>query len=172
MSAIKGGAVRSTVHHFGLIVASLDESIAFYKAAFGLEEVMRDSFAGEDLARVLEVPGASLEYAFVAGENVLIEMIEHKESKGRPFSLRNNDVGSPHLCFVVDDIDAVYERLLGLGARFSAPPQTSPNVPPYSGLRYTYCRDINGVAIELLEPGDGPISLPQLLSVRRLAAQD
>jgi catechol 2,3-dioxygenase-like lactoylglutathione lyase family enzyme len=172
MAANKGNGVRSTVHHFGIIVADLDASIAFYKAAFGLEVVMRDTFAGEDLSRVIEVPDAVLEFAFVAGENVIIEMIEHKGSKGRPYTLRNNDVGAPHVCFVVDDIDEVYQRLLGLGAKFSAPPQIAPDIAPYNGLKYTYCRDINGVSIELLEPKDGPISLPQLLSVRGLAAKN
>jgi catechol 2,3-dioxygenase-like lactoylglutathione lyase family enzyme len=164
-------AVRSTVHHFGLTVADLDKSIAFYNAAFGLECVDRCVFSGAELSRVVDVPNATLEYAFMAGENVIIELIEYKQPKGQPFALRNNDIGNPHICMVVDDIDATYERLLSLGSKFNAPPQTAPMVPPFNGLKYTYCRDINGVTIELFQPGDGPLSLPRLLAARGLVAQ-
>ena len=48
---------------------------------------------------------------------------------------------------------------------------TAPMVHPYNGLKYTYCRDINGITIELYQPGDGPLSLPQLLAAKRLQAK-
>jgi catechol 2,3-dioxygenase-like lactoylglutathione lyase family enzyme len=161
--------VRSTVHHYGLTVADLDKSIAFYNAAFGLECVDRAIFSGEELSRVVDVPNAVLEYAFMASENVILELIEYKEPKGRAFELRNNDIGNPHICMVVEDLDAIYEKLLKLDVKFNAPPMTAPNVPPYNGLKYTYCRDINGVTIELYQPGQGPLSLPRLLRAAALA---
>lgn len=163
--------MRSTIHHYGFSVRDLDESIAFYNAAFAFEVVDRCVFSGEELARTVDVPDAVLEYAFMASENVVLELIEYQQPKGRAFDLRNNDIGAPHLCVVVEDIDASHEKLLGLGARFNAPPQTAPDIPPFNGLKYTYCRDPNGITIELFQPGDGPLSLPALLGARKLMSQ-
>lgn len=163
--------MRSTVHHFGISVRNLDESIAFYSEGFGLEVVDRALFSGEELARVVDVPGAVLEYAFMAGENVILELIEYQNPRGRPFGLKNNDIGNPHICFVVDDIESLYERLLGMGVVFNAPPQSAPDIAPYNGLKYTYCRDRDGVTIELFQPGSGPLSLGALLAARRAAPQ-
>jgi catechol 2,3-dioxygenase-like lactoylglutathione lyase family enzyme len=162
---------RSTIHHFGFAVRDLDESIAFYEAAFGLEVVDRALYSGEALAQVVDVPGAVLEYAFLAGANTVLELIEYKQPRGRDFALNNNDVGNAHICFVVEDIEAMHAKLLAMGARFSAPPQQAPEDPPFCGLKYAYCRDLNGVTIELYQPGTGELSLPKLLAAgKRLAA--
>jgi catechol 2,3-dioxygenase-like lactoylglutathione lyase family enzyme len=161
--------MRSTIHHMGITVRNLEESIAFYSEAFGLRQVDRAVFSGDDLAYVVQVPGAELEYAFMAGENAILELIEYKTPKGKPFELRNNDVGAAHCCFIVDDLDETYERLLGMGVTFNAPPQTAPDIAPFNGLKYTYFRDPNGVTIELFQPGKGPLSLPNLLAAARAA---
>ncbi len=160
---------RSTVHHVGFAVADLDKSIAFYEAAFGLEVVDRCVFSGEELSEVVNVPNATLDYAFMAGDNVILELIEYKEPKGSPFDRRNNDVGTGHICFVVDDLDATYERLLKLGVVFNSPPRSAPLDPPFCGLKYTYCRDINNITIELYQPGTGDLSLPKLLAAGKRA---
>lgn len=161
--------MQSTVHHFGFSVENLDKSIDFYNAAFGLEVVDRCIFSGPELSEVVNVPNATLEYAFMAGENVILELIEYKEPKGRPYELRNNDIGTGHICFVVDDLDATYERLLKLGVRFNSPPRAAPMDPPFCGLKYTYCRDVNGLTIELYQPGTGDLSLPKLLAAGKRA---
>lgn len=161
--------MRSTIHHMGLTVEDLDKSIEFYSTAFGLEVVDRAVFGGEELGYVVQVPGAELEYAFLAGQNAVLELIEYKTPKGKPYALNNNDVGAAHCCFVVDDLDATYERLLGMGVVFNAPPQSAPDIPPFNGLKYTYFRDLNGVTIELMQPGEGALSLPSLLAAARAA---
>lgn len=162
--------IRSTLHHLGIVVADLDRSIEFYGQAFGLVPVDRAVFSGEELSAVVGVPNATLEYAFMSGENVLVELIEYKSPPGRPYDRANNDTGTGHLCFVVDDIDETYARLLELGATASSTVQTAPDIEPFNGLRYAYCRDPDGITIELFQPGDGPLSLPRLLMAgRRLA---
>ena len=161
--------MRSTIHHMGITVRNLEESMAFYSEAFGLQVVDRAVFSGDELAFVVQVPGAELEYAFMAGENAILELIEYKTPEGKPYELRNNDVGAAHCCFIVDDLDETYERLLAMGVAFNAPPQTAPDIPPFNGLKYTYFRDLNGITIELFQPGEGPLSLPQLLAAARMA---
>lgn len=162
--------IRSTLHHLGVVVADLERSIAFYGKAFGLVPVDRAVFSGPELSAVVGVPEATLEYAFMSGENVLVELIQYKSPPGRAFDRANNDTGTAHLCFVVDDIDAIYARLLDLGATASSTIQTAPDIEPFNGLRYAYCRDLDGITIELFQPGDGPLSLPRLLMAgRRLA---
>lgn len=162
--------IRSTLHHLGIVVSDLERSISFYREAFGLVPVDRAVFSGEELSEVVGVPNATLEYVFMSGDNVLVELIEYKSPRGRPFDRANNDTGTGHLCFVVDDIEAVYARVLGLGGTASSTVQTAPDIAPFNGLRYAYCRDPDGITIELFQPGDGPLSLPRLLMAgRRLA---
>lgn len=162
---------QHAIHHVGFSVEDLDKSIAFYKAAFGFEVVDRCVFSGPELSEVVNVPNATLDYAFMASDNVVLELIEYREPKGRPYDRRNNDIGTGHLCIVIDDLDATYERLLKLGVHFNSPPRQAPMDPPFCGLKYTYCRDINGITIELYQPGTGDLSLPRLLAAgKRLIA--
>lgn len=162
--------IRSTLHHLGIVVSDLDRSIDFYGKAFGLVPVDRAVFSGPELSEVVGVPEATLEYAFMSGENVLVELIEYKSPPGRAYDRNNNDIGTGHLCFVVDAIDETYARLLELGATASSIVQAAPDIEPFNGLRYAYCRDLDGITIELFQPGEGPLSLPRLLMAgRRLA---
>lgn len=162
---------QHAIHHVGFSVENLDKSIEFYKAAFGFEVVDRCVFSGPELSEVVNVPNATLDYAFMASDNVVLELIEYREPRGRPYDRRNNDIGTGHLCIVIDDLDATYERLLKLGVHFNSPPRQAPMDPPFCGLKYTYCRDINGITIELYQPGTGDLSLPRLLAAgKRLIA--
>ena len=47
----------------------------------------------------------------------------------------------------VDDIDALHEKLKAAGIRFHALPAVSLN----GGAKVTYCRDPEGVLVELVE---------------------
>jgi catechol-2,3-dioxygenase len=54
--------------------------------------------------------------------------------------------GATHLAFIVDDIDAVYERLLAAGGRKLNPPE-----PTRPGVVQCYFQDPDGNWIELIE---------------------
>ncbi len=91
----------------------------------------------------------------LAGGNTVVELLQYKTSSGKPFTLKNNDVGSAHLCFTVDNIEAVYGSLVEKGVPGMAAPSEAPEAGPAEGTRFAYLLDPDGITVELLEVGPG-----------------
>ena len=62
-----------------------------------------------------------------------------------------NDIGAPHVSFLVDDIDEICERLWSMGYRSTspAPQDVDPNLQP--GAKTIYFRDPDGIAVEIFQ---------------------
>lgn len=145
------------VNHVGVPVRSLDETIAWYKDIFDIEPRFRLSGGGAEIEAVVDVEGAVMDCAFFVIGNTGIEFIEYLEPKGRDFELRNCDVGAMHICFEVDDLQAVYERLKAHGVEFSTPPRDTTD-GPLEGLAFVYFRDLQGLQFELFQlPAESPV---------------
>lgn len=56
-------------------------------------------------------------------------------------------MGAVHVCFEVDDIDAVYSELTARGVEFSVEPARQSG--PIEGQRCCYFRDPDGIQLEL-----------------------
>ena len=84
----------------------------------------------------------------VAGPGVLIEIWEFSEPKGRGAEPDRPmcDAGLAHFCFRVENVQALYDRLVAAGVRFHCPPQTFA-----AGQSATYARDPDGNIVEFLE---------------------
>ena len=83
----------------------------------------------------------------------MVELFEYFAPEGaHPGRIEPRDVGTAHLCFVVDDLPAVYERLRAAGVdTFVSPPvvvDTGINTGGY-GL---YLRDPDGIVVEIFQP--------------------
>jgi len=62
--------------------------------------------------------------------------------------MATNNVGSAHIAFTTDDVDATYEELKAKGLRFRNPPTRSrPDWP-----RVAYFLDPDGYTLEIVEP--------------------
>ena len=134
----------SKIHHGGLTVKNLRESIKFYEDFLGLKkvnelEVTIDQEGG--------FKGAKIKVAFLkVGVNEL-ELLEYV----RPASSKNNDLnpwdmGSVHISFSVEDVKKLYEENK-TKINFLTPPIHS-NVEERESI-WTYLRDPNGALIEL-----------------------
>ncbi|MBT2639908.1 MULTISPECIES: VOC family protein [unclassified Bacillus (in: firmicutes)] len=75
------------LHHFGLEVTNLEDSIKFYTDLLGLEMESRHSFLGEDIA-------------FLASGHFRLELVYPPQS-----------THSTHLCFEVSDLQQVIKTL-------------------------------------------------------------
>lgn len=151
------------IHHAGLSVSDLERSIAFY-SLFGLEEVRRVELSGEDFSKSVKVPGAVVRIAALRGDNALLELLEYTDPTGQPFERSNNDVGSSHVCFRVDDIDATARKLEEAGVKLNAPPSTPADHGLSEGIRFSYLRDPDGVTVEIMQAG--PHNTHEALGVR------
>ena len=65
------------IHHTGITVSDLDRSAAFYGGLFGFREVLRSEYAGEEVAQLLGVEGASITVVMLGTENSLLELVKY-----------------------------------------------------------------------------------------------
>ena len=142
------------VHHVALATGDIDRLVAFYQDAFGFEVLSRGGWeqGSPVIDGIVGLPGSACRSAMLRAGNTHIEMFEYSAPAGKPAEQDRPvcDHGYTHFCLDVQDIDAEYERLLGLGMRFHCPPAPASALRDGS-LRATYGRDPDGNVIELLE---------------------
>ena len=92
------------LHHVGIVVRSLDDTMDLYSKMLGLEPASRH-----------EIAEAKLRIAnYSIGEGSPVEFIE--AAPGSPLAqfLESNGEGLHHIAFEVDDIDAELKALAGM----------------------------------------------------------
>lgn len=136
------------VLHVGLTVADADRSIAFYRDNFGFELLTERVAERGWVEAAVGVENLTLRIVHLHGHGYNLELLEYQHPRGAQRARGFNDVGSAHLCFVTDDIDADVARLLANGAERINEPQTVVG-GPNDGGRMTYVRDPDGNGVEL-----------------------
>jgi catechol 2,3-dioxygenase-like lactoylglutathione lyase family enzyme len=145
------------IHHTGYTVSNLDRSLGFYRDLLGCEVVATQEKQGGYLAAIVGYPDAHVRMAHLRapGSMHVIELFEYLapdgESRPSGFGLEPRNVGTSHISFIVDDLSAVYDRLLAAGVDFFSPPvdiDTGIN----TGGKALYLRDPDGIPMELFEP--------------------
>jgi catechol 2,3-dioxygenase-like lactoylglutathione lyase family enzyme len=141
------------VHHTSFTVADLGRSIEFFRDRLGLEVVARRQVREDYFAAIVGLPGAVVEATLlrVPGTAYHVELFEYlSPPRGAPVQPRPCDPGSCHLSFLVDDLPGVYKRLNAAGVAFVSPPVPITAGPNRGGYG-VYCRDPNGILIELFQ---------------------
>ena len=141
-------AVKS-IRHTGIVVSDMDRSLEFYRDLLGMD-VWADFQDNSAYAQaVTGVPGAHIWMiklqAKDGGSIELLKYLSHPQTVPQP--RRACDVGVNHIALHIDDIDSLYENLKQHGIHFNAPPTVSTD----GGAKVTYCRDPEGVLVELVE---------------------
>ena len=106
-----------TVDHLGIVVPDLEKAIALYRDVFGC-----------DVSDVLSMPDQGIEMVFVTLDNTRVELlaptaetspIKHvlEDHTINDFLERSPGGGLHHICYVVDDLETVRERLTDGGMR-------------------------------------------------------
>lgn len=139
------------INHVGVTVADLDEALAFYKEAFGLEPVLVTEAAGPEVAAMFQVPAADFRVAFLPLGNSVWELVEYRTDESAPHRPRHDEIGGMHVSFEVADMDAALAHLARCGVEVPDAPLDIPEGPT-AGARIAYVRDPWGVQIELLQP--------------------
>ncbi len=144
--------IRS-IDHTGITVSSLDEALDFWVGVLGFTHQYTWSFEPSTfIAEMLGVPGAALRLAMVQGPGHLVELLEYSAPDDRKvYKPRACDVGSVHLAFYVDNLDALLERVSAAGWHAVGQVQKV-DEGDRLGLRLIYVRGPDGVMLEFLEP--------------------
>ena len=142
--------------HVGLCVSDLERAVRFYTEGLGFEKAESWTI-GDEYAELMELPGVELTSQFLRRDGVAIELL-HYAAPGHvgPAERRPvNQLGLTHLCIRVEDVDAVAERLAGLGGTVLQQTRTAfPGPDGSPQLDFVYCTDPDGTRVELMRlPG-------------------
>src|SRR6185295_3620667 len=102
-------------------------------------------------SEITGVPGAEISIAVLKGYGHKIELLEYQAPFDRQhFRPRPCDVGSVHVAFLVDDLDAVLQAIAASGWKAAGIPQTL-KAGPNAGKRVVYVFDPDGTTIEFMQ---------------------
>jgi len=136
----KGAGFEISLHHIGISVANLDESIAWYREMLGFEEVMRMK---EDAANKMEI-------GHIRRSNCYIELFQVEGAAPLPEYRRDPSAdlrvhGVKHFGLQVSDAHAAVKELKAKGVEIAMGPVDTP------GVVFVFIRDNSGNALELIE---------------------
>jgi len=138
--------------HTGFTVANIERSLAFWQDVLGFELSHRAHHTGDLASEVTGVPGADISIAVLKALGHKIELLEyHAPADRKRADLRPCDVGSVHVAFTVENLDAVLSTIAASGWRAVGTPQTLES-GPNAGKRIVYVRDPDGTTIEFMQP--------------------
>ena len=139
--------------HTGITVSNLERSLAFWRDVLGFEFSHTAHQKGEMPEQITGVKGAELKLAVVkAPGGHKIELLDYLApgDRKKDVDLRPCDVGHVHVALVVENLDAILERIAASGWEASGQPQTLTS-GPNAGKRVIYVRDPDGTTIEFME---------------------
>ena len=138
--------------HVGIQVADLERSLRFYRDVVGLELVTTWVRDQEYIQELVGYPGVELNVALfrLPGCDSFLEVLEYRNVDRTAVDPATANPGTAHFCLYVQEIDALYERLIAGGAR-SVSEVKSPNVGPNKGGKAVYMIDPDGIRFELIE---------------------
>jgi len=140
------------VQHFGLTVSNLDEALHFFHDLLGLEATEVRETSGERPETILGIPKVSLRLClFKLPDGNNLEVIEYLNPRGTKLDLRTCNPGVPHIAFVVDDIQKMYEDLGAKGVKFVNPPYWGGQSVAGPGWGVCFLKGPDGISIELMQ---------------------
>ena len=139
----------TAIRHTGIVVSNMETSMPFYRDLLGLQVWWDQIEEGPMMESVTGIPGARVHTVKLkAPDGVSVELLEYLSApKPVPPLSSANDVGCNHVALQVTDLDGLYEKASAAGIHFNTPPVVTPG----GKAKVTYCRDPEGVYLELVE---------------------
>lgn len=130
------------LHHFGISVANLEETVNWYGEKLGFTFDYR-----------YEIAGLNAQVAFMTLNDFRIEIFEIKDFVPLPESSRSPATDLPiaglkHIAISVENIEKVVADFESRGVEFLG---KIGDVPNSDGEKYIFFRDNNGILIELFQ---------------------
>lgn len=135
----------TAIDHVGIAVADLDEAVAFYRDAYGMQVLHEETNDEQGVREAMVGVGDS-------GSCIQLLAPLSPESTIAKFLARSGP-GMQQLAFRVDDIDEVSSVLRERGLRllYDAPRRGTSE----SRVNFIHPKDAGGVLVELVEPAGG-----------------
>ncbi len=135
----------TAIDHVGLAVQDLDQAIAFYQDAFGMQLVHEEVNEEQGVREAMMAVGDS-------GSCIQLLAPLSEDSPIGKFLARNGE-GIQQVAYRVSDIEVAADELRAAGVRmlYAAPKRGTAG----SRVNFAHPKDCGGVLIELVEPGEG-----------------
>jgi len=134
------------LRHAGIVVKDVEESLRFYEKIMGLKIVSDRKEKGEFINIILGTTGYYVRTIKLSDKNgVVVELL--KFPLGSTQIKRIDTVGCSHVAFTVDNLEELYARCLREDVWFNSSPQKTPD----EKCLVVFCKDPNGVFVELVE---------------------
>ena len=135
----------TAIDHVGLAVHDLDQAIAFYQDAFGMQLVHEEVNEEQGVREAMMAVGDS-------GSCIQLLAPLKDDSPIGKFLSRNGE-GIQQVAYRVSDIDVAADELREAGVRmlYENPKRGTAG----SRVNFAHPKDCGGVLIELVEPGEG-----------------
>jgi catechol 2,3-dioxygenase-like lactoylglutathione lyase family enzyme len=142
------------LHHTGFTVADLDRSLAFYRDLLEFEVVLEQEKQGGYLGAIVGYPEAHVRQAHLRapGSAHRLELFQYLSPAPEQRPLEPRQVGPTHVCLVVEDLPAVYDRLSAAGVDSWFSPPVEVDTGANRGGLALYLRDPDGIILELYQP--------------------
>lgn len=135
-------------HHTAVCVTDFGRALRFYVDFLGF--TVEGEMDGRDeagLGVVTGLPGAVIRWAMLERGGHRIELFKYYSPEGQSDARRQCDLGYSHFAFVVDDVDAVYEKVIQAGFETVSAPQTLRG----GRSRVFYCAEPEGAITEFAQ---------------------
>jgi methylmalonyl-CoA/ethylmalonyl-CoA epimerase len=132
----------TAIDHVGMAVTDLDEAIAFYRDAFGMEVTHQETNEEQGVREAMVAVGDS-------GTSIqLLAPLDERSTIAK--FLERSGPGMQQLAYRVSDLDRVCDVLRERGLRllYDAPRRGTSN----SRVNFIHPKDAGGVLVELVEP--------------------
>lgn len=138
--------------HGGITVSNMDQALVFYRDGLGLEQAFDRVLDAPYLKIVLglQFDHVRAVYLHIPGGG-FVELLEYVGIERMPAASRPCDFGAGHLCLYVDDVEALYDRLVGLGFSARSEGVVDVTAGPNQGAHSCYMTDGDGYAVELFQ---------------------
>jgi lactoylglutathione lyase len=140
--------------HVGLHVSDIERSIPFYRDVVGLAETERRLRDEAYLGTLTGYPGLRMDTCLLVdpASGLMLELLEVLSASGARVEPATANPGTAHICFIVDDVDAIYRRALESGHKAVNEPIT-PTAGRWKGGRSVYLLDPDRIRVEIVQPG-------------------
>ena len=136
---------ESQMHHVGVVVSDLEESVSFYCETLGLSVAEEFTLSGDGIATAIDAEGVTGNFVHLNAGDALVELIEYDPAGDDSRGNAVNRLGAKHVGFTVDDVNKFYEELPA-----EATPVSDPQ-PIESGASILFFEDPDGNFVEVVE---------------------
>ena len=141
--------MSTALSHVGVCVSDVERSTRFYCEALGFEAA--EAFdVGDEFGRLMELDSVQLHSQFLRRDGQAIELLAFSapEPGGSKERRPMTQFGLTHLCFRVDDVEAVAAAVVEHGGTVHENTRTT---LADGVLDFVYCSDPDGVRLELMK---------------------